>query len=71
MYSILLDDNKSIKRAKGEMKCVLKKEILQHFFKEVLSKMYSILLDNNNIYKKSKGCKKACIIKEGNYTHKL
>ena len=51
MYSILLDDKTSLKRAKRVMKSVLKKEILPENYKEVLSKMYSILLDNTKSIK--------------------
>ena len=38
MYSILLDNEKSIKRAKGVTKYVLKEEILHENYTEVLSK---------------------------------
>ena len=38
MYSILLDIKKSIKRAKGVKKHVLKKEIIHEKYREVLSK---------------------------------
>ena len=53
MYSILLDHEKSIKRAKGFKKYVLKKRIHHKNFREVLSKMKTLHHQMNMIIHES------------------